>query len=182
MNIEIRKAKEIDAGGIVLVYTYTWETTYKGLIPDEILENRRNTIEDRIPTTANSIKEKDNAYVAVDGNKIVGIMTYGKSRDNNYPDSGEIYSIYVLKEYQGLGIGKDLFMNGIKELINKGYNNMILNVLIGNKTINFYEKYSGIKVGQRQDNFGTTVLTENIMYFDNLKDIYLRFRKEDKYE
>lgn len=175
MSIIIRKAKESDARGIVEVNTYTWLSTYKGLMPDELLENRIMTIDDRVPKTAKSIKENDNAYVAIDNNKIIGIMSYGKSRNDKYPESGEIYSIYVLKEYQGFGIGKKLFMIGINELINKGYHTMILNVLNGNSTINFYEKYCGKKVGEKQDSFSNTILTESIMYFENLEDIYSKF-------
>ena len=175
MDIVIRKAKETDARGIVEVNAYTWFTTYKGLMPDELLENRIKTIDDRVSKTANSIKEKDNAFVALDGYKVIGIMSYGKSRNENYPDSGEIYSIYILKDYQGLSLGKKLFMIGINELISKGYNSMILNVLDGNDTIKFYEKYCGVKVGEKKDNFGDTILIENIMYFDNLEEIFLKF-------
>ena len=102
-------------------------------------------------------------------------MSYGKSRNEEYPESGEIYSIYILEEYQGLGLGKKLFMIGINELINEGYNTMILNVLNGNNTIKFYEKYCGKKVGEKRDNFGDTILTESIMHFDNLEDIYSKF-------
>ena len=175
MDILMRKAKQSDARGIVEVNTYTWLTTYKGLMPDEILDNRVKTIEDRVSKTANSIREKDNAYVVIDNDKVIGIMSYGKSRNEEYPESGEIYSIYILEEYQGLGLGKKLFMIGINELINEGYNTMILNVLNGNNTIKFYEKYCGKKVGEKQDNFGDTILTESIMHFDNLEDIYSKF-------
>lgn len=178
MDITIRKAKESDARGIVEVNTYTWVTTYKGLMPDELLEKRVNTIDDRVPKTANSIREKDNAYVALDGDKVIGIMSYGKSRNENYPESGEIYSIYILNDYQGLGLGKKLFMIGINELIVKGYNSMILNVLDGNNTIKFYEKYCGVKVGEKHENFGDTILSENIMYFENLEEIYSKFNDD----
>ena len=58
MDILMRKAKQSDARGIVEVNTYTWLTTYKGLMPDEILDNRVKTIEDRVSKTANSIREK----------------------------------------------------------------------------------------------------------------------------
>ena len=34
----IRKAMPNDAKGIVEVLTYTWQTQYKGLLPDEIIE------------------------------------------------------------------------------------------------------------------------------------------------
>jgi ribosomal protein S18 acetylase RimI-like enzyme len=38
------------------------------------------------------------------------MLSYGKSRDENYPNDGEIYAFYILQEYQNLGIGKKLFL------------------------------------------------------------------------
>lgn len=175
MEFIIRKAKEEDAKDIAYVNTYTWLTTYKGLMPDELLEERVKTIDDRVPKIINAIKTKDNFYVALDGNKVVGIMSYGKSRNQDYIDSGEIKSIYILKDYQGLGLGKSLFMTGIKELLNMGFNSMILNVLEGNDAFLFYQKYDGKKVSEKIDDFGGTILKENVMYFDNLEDIYSKF-------
>ena len=175
MEFIIRKAKEEDAKEIAYVNTYTWLTTYKGLMPDELLEERVKTIDDRVPKIINAIKTKDNFYVALDGNKVVGIMSYGKSRNQDYIDSGEIKSIYILKDYQGLGLGKSLFMTGIKELLNMGFNSMILNVLEGNDAFLFYQKYGGKKVSEKIDDFGGTILKENVMYFDNLEDIYSKF-------
>ena len=175
MKFVIRKAKLEDAKDIAYVNTYTWLTTYKGLMPDELLEERVKTIDDRVPKIINAIKTKDNFYVALDGNKVVGIMSYGKSRNQDYIDSGEIKSIYILKDYQGLGLGKSLFMTCIKELLNMGFNSMILNVLEGNGAFLFYQKYGGRKVSEKIDDFGGTILNENVMYFDNLEDIYSKF-------
>ena len=71
------------------------------------------------------------------------------------------------------------FMIGINELINEGYNTMILNVLNGNNTIKFYEKYCGKKVGEKQDSFDDTILTEIIMYFEDLEDIYSKYNSKN---
>lgn len=172
MNLQIRKGIKEDAKGVVEVNTYTWLTTYKGLMPDEVLDKRLKTMNERISKVEKSIIENDNLYVATDNNKVIGIMTYGVSRNKEYLKSGEIYSIYVLDEYQGYGIGKQLFMTGIKELLNEGYNSMIANVLKGNKTIHFYEKYDSNIVDKKTDIFGNIPLTEYIMYFADLNEIY----------
>lgn len=169
MDIIIRKANVDDARSVVEVNTYTWLTTYKGLMPDTVLKIRLKTMDQRIPKMAESIKEKNNVYVAVKDNKVIGIMTYGPSRNENYATCGEIYSIYVLEDYQGLGIGTKLFKAGIKELVSAGYHSMILNVLEGNSAIHFYEKMGGVKVEIKEDKYANTVLVENIMYFDNLE-------------
>lgn len=172
MNIIIRKANVEDSRGIVEVKMSSWLTTYKGLMPDEVLKNRQDTIEERIPRTESQIREYNNIYVAVDNDRVIGTMSYGESRNEKYKDYGEINFIYLLDEYKGQGIGKKLFMTGIKELIDMGYNSMILNVLEGNKTIGFYEKYSGKKIDQIEEIFVNTPLVENIMLFEDLNKIY----------
>ena len=173
-NIIIRQALSSDAEGIVYVNTYTWLTTYKGLLSDKILNNRLNTMKERTIKLAKAIEEKDNTYVATINNKVVGFVTYGKSRNDKYEDSGEINAIYVLEEYQKLGIGKALFFKAIERLINLGYQSMMLNVLEGNNTINFYKKYGGENIDNRYDYFGEDLIKENIMYFDNIDKIVYR--------
>jgi len=171
MNIEIRKAYPNEAEDITRVKALTWKTAYTGLISDEMIENRINHMTERIIKTENAIKEKNNIYVVLVDNKIVGTLSYGKSTNENYPDLGEIYSLYVLEEYHGLGLGKLLFFKGIESLIEMNYEDMILKVLKGNKTIHFYEKYGGKNVLEIQEYFDEILLTEYVMYFKNIKDI-----------
>lgn len=172
MNYIIRKAELKDARSIVEVNTYTWLTTYKDLMPAEVLENRKKTMDERVNKRIKDIKEKNDMYVAEVDGKVVGIMSYGPSRNEEYPNMGEIYSLYVLDEYQGLGLGKKLFMTGVKELLDSGYHKMIINVLEGNKTIHFYEKYGGKNVGERVAIFAGHPLKENIMYYEDLNETY----------
>lgn len=86
----IRKAMPNDAKGIVEVLTYTWQTQYKGLLPDEIIEKRFHTMDERTKKTQEHIMLKNYFYVAEVDNKIVGVLTYGKSRNDNYSSCGEI--------------------------------------------------------------------------------------------
>ena len=170
-NFIIRKANIEDVEGIVYVNTYTWLTTYKNLIPDSILDERVRTMDERISRVTQDIQNYGNFYVATVDNRVVGMLSYGRSRNKNYSFDGEIYAIYVLEEFQGCGIGKKLFFTGVQALINDGYSNMILNVLDGNKAINFYQKYLGKKVGILEDYFCGFLLREYIMYFEDIKKI-----------
>ena len=76
-------------------------------------------------------------------NKVVGFVYYEKSSEEKFKDYGYLEAIYLLEEYKGIGIGKMLFevaVNGLKDM---GYNKFYLHCLTGNKTLGFYEKYTG---------------------------------------
>lgn len=143
MNILYRKATVDDAYGIAYVSAYSWKETYKGLLPEEYLEYRINNINNKVDDTKNFIKEHTNYLVAVVDNKIVGICNYEYSQRQEYKDYGYLGALYVLKEYQGMGIGKELFKMAIEDLIKLGYDKMYLECMAGNDTINFYTKYLG---------------------------------------
>ncbi|MFA5526523.1 MAG: GNAT family N-acetyltransferase [Acholeplasmataceae bacterium] len=53
-------------------------------------------------------------------NEIVGFAAYNKSSDSD-GDRGEVYAIYVLKDYHKLGIGKALMDECIKRLVTYEY-------------------------------------------------------------
>lgn len=74
INILIRKGNENNARGVIEVNTYTWLTAYKGLKPDKVLENRVKTMDERVTKIADSIRKKDNLYIAVDNGIFVVIM------------------------------------------------------------------------------------------------------------
>lgn len=173
MEFVIRKATVNDAKEIVEVKTNVWFANYKGLMPECLLNNKINTINDRVVKCALNIKENNNFYVALVDDKIVGVMAYGISKDDKYRNIGEIYFISVLEEFRRKGIGKKLLMCGIEELISMGYNDMILNVLMGNNSIEFCSKFGGEKVESKKEIFGNSLLDEYVMYFKNIKEILL---------
>lgn len=101
--MEIRKAKQEDAERIIDINIEVWNTTYKNLISQEIIDKLQYKNKERIDKSKKRIKEKNNTYVALVNGEIVGFSTYGRSRNNNYPNAGEIYAEYILEGYQGLG-------------------------------------------------------------------------------
>lgn len=138
-----------------------------------MLETRINTIDERTEKTREFI-ENGKDYLVVENNeihKIVWMSVYWPSRNENYHNSWEIYAIYILKEYQKLWLGKELFSAWINELIKLWYNDMIINVLKWNNAIDFYKKYGGQVVWEKSDQFGVTTLEEYILFFDNIKSI-----------
>jgi ribosomal protein S18 acetylase RimI-like enzyme len=133
-SLIIRKAAVEDAEGKGYVHYQSWIETYTGLFPDEVMA--RLSLEKNIQLAKDY---PENTYVAIVDNKIIGFSCYLESRDDDLEDTGEIVAIYILKEYQGLGIGKQLMEVCYKEL--SKYSKLSLWVLGCNKkSIGFYER------------------------------------------
>lgn len=170
MNIIIRKATIEDAETIIDINIKVWNTTYKDLIPQEIIDKLQTKDYTRIKRQKNNIKEKNNTYVAEVDGKIVGFNTFGKTRDENYKNAGEIYAEYILDEYQGLGLGRRMAIACMKELIKEGHTTLITKCLDRNSSNKFHKSLGGIFVGQSIfEPLGIYVGKENIYYHNNLE-------------
>lgn len=151
-SLIVRKANVGDAEGKGYVHYQSWIETYTGLFPDEVME--RLSLEKSID---NARKYPENTYVAIVDNKIVGFSCYLESRDEDLEDTGEIMAIYILKEYQGFGIGKKLMEVCYKEL--SQYSKLSLWVLGSNKkSVGFYERQGFVADGKTKMLHGKEVI------------------------
>lgn len=163
---EIRKAIPEDALGISIVNVYTWKTTYTGLIQDDLIDRKITELQDLSQKRRKDIERNDNFIVVTLENTIIGFCSYGKSRNKSFVDSGEINALYILQGFQGMGLGKKLFLNAAKELNQKGYSSIIINCLQGNPAIEFYKKMGGNIVSIRKDEINGTLIIEDIVYIN----------------
>ena len=180
MDIIYKKADENDAYGIEYVSAYSWKETYSGLLPDNYLDDRIKNIPNKVEKMKQFLKNYTGDYiVAKDGNNVIGILAYRASYDDKYKEYGYLEALYVLKEYQGLGIGKELFRQAIIGLRKMGYNKMMLECMTGNHTLAFYQKYCGI-ISENTDyqikNVG--LVKVDIILFDNLDKVFEKINEE----
>lgn len=145
--IEIRKATIADIEAIVDVNIKTWRTTYKGIINQKTLDQLEKNREEKIKRFKDNFLEQKvfkEQLVAVRDNRVIGFVNYGKNREQEWGEAGEIYAIYVLEEYQKCGIGKELIHNAVKNMVEKtNYKKMIIWTLRDNSNKKFYEKIGG---------------------------------------
>lgn len=182
MNVEIRKATENDACDIARVVAYSWIDTYQGLMDQSYLEDKISTerLNYSIEKTKKLINSTDTYFVATVDDKVVGMVYYEKSSEDDFKDYGYLEAIYLNKNYQGLGIGKMLFKKAVTGLKEMGFNKFYLHCLKGNNTLNFYKKYKGevieiIKYPLRDFNVDAEVVAFNdinkVLEMFNIKDM-----------
>lgn len=140
--ILIRKVKLDDYQELGKLHVHSWQAAYKGLLPQELLDNLN--IEDR----ANRWKviiERDDSDVLVDivDNKMAGFISTAICRDSDVnKDWAEVFSIYYLQEYWGQGRASILLNKALSDLTQSGYSKVSLWVLKGNdRAIEFYQKH-----------------------------------------
>lgn len=126
-----------DRMAISKVYEENWKYAYKGLIPQDYL--------DAIPEGrwASGIDDPNRkTLVCIDDGRIVGTSSFCKSRFEQFPDWGEVISLYLLPDYMGKGYGKLLLEASITKLERRGYEDVFLWVLEENsRARRFYEKH-----------------------------------------
>lgn len=135
MDFKIRKLTVDLAEGFGYVIYTAWGETYRGLMPDSILDGRSS---ERWVQRAK--ETPDNKYVAMADGKAVGAIGFlPDARDfATDKESGEIVALYVLKDFQKHGIGKALLKAGLQDIKRR---NVTLFVLKGNENaIDFYKK------------------------------------------
>jgi GNAT superfamily N-acetyltransferase len=153
----IRPAQIDDAHNIARVHVDTWRTTYVGIVPDEHLASLSYE-----RSQANWIKylthpQNGTAFVAEIEGQIVGITSCGPLDEPLADYDSELYVLYVLKSYQGMGLGKLLVKYVVDYLKSKGFHSMVIWVLKDNPACRFYESLGGqlaaektIEIGGKQ--------------------------------
>ncbi len=133
----IRTMKNEEADAVSAIYAQSWKAAYKGFVPQAYL--------DALPDNRWSSILTDGGFdslVIFDDQRIVGTSGYGKARDENFPDWGEIISIYLLPDYFGKGYGKALMDSALGAMKKVGYRQVYLWVLKENcRARRFYERY-----------------------------------------
>ncbi len=170
-NVTYRRAVADDALAVAKVHVESWRKSFAGIVPQEFLDNM--TIEKREPAFRQGFGEANyKMFVAETAQgRIVGFADFGKARENDLPFEAELYAIYLLQEFQGRGIGENLFRLCQREMIADRINSMYLMALEASPHKSFYEKMGGEIVG-KGNHFLALVEFETVIYgWKNLRII-----------
>jgi len=142
-HISYRSAIIDDCHEIAKLKGKVWNTTYRGIYSDNTLDNYN--IEKNEQTFKSIINNpKMSLIVAVNQENIIGFISCGEPYRPYLHYKQDIGLFYILKEYQGLGIGKKLFSIAKNQIISDGYSEFFVSVNKYNKNaINFYIAMGG---------------------------------------
>ena len=134
MSIIIKKMEtDEEIRGKAYVHWRSWQEAYRGIVSQDYLD--RLTLE-KCEKMAFSWPE--NTFVAKEYGRVIGFVCYG-DRGEEAPDVGEIFALYVLADYYGKGVGRELMDAGLEQI--KRFSQVRLWVLKENgRAIRFYEK------------------------------------------
>lgn len=162
-GFSIRPADVKDARGIASVHVTSWLETYRGLIPDGVLDSL--SVEQRTKRWEQMLEDRNNtfnmAFVALVDGQIVGFSSFGKEREGDPVYSGELYAIYLLKEFHKLGIGRSLVRESAMRLLEMNIKSMLVWMLKENSSRKFYEALGGTYLRDKPIEFGSTTLLES---------------------
>jgi ribosomal protein S18 acetylase RimI-like enzyme len=152
-TIHIRPAEEEDALGISTVHDTAWMEAYRGIIPGRELTRM---VARRGPQWWQAGLRRSKRVLVLDfEGKIAGYSTYGANRAPSFPYSGEIFELYLTPEYQGLGLGCQLFKATRRALSESGFNGTIIWALSENdRAVSFYSQLGGALIGSSEERFG----------------------------
>jgi ribosomal protein S18 acetylase RimI-like enzyme len=157
LTIDIRPAETEDADAVAAVHDAAWRHAYAGIIPYKALAAMINRRSGRWWERA--IRRGTSIQLAEMNGRVCGYVTYGLNRAQALSQEGEIYELYLLPEYQGVGLGKRLFRAASRALDGHGCKGLVVWALEDNlNALRFYAGLGGSVVAQGSERFDTSVL------------------------
>lgn len=121
----------------------SWRESYAGIVDTRYLEERSLSGCER-----RAFEQGFDVLVAKAGEEVIGFAGYGAYRDADLPDAGEVYSLYLLREWQGIGIGHRLLVTATDALRGMGHDRVAVWVFALNaKAIGFYGRHGFVADG-----------------------------------
>lgn len=156
-SFTIRDAKLEDAADIARVHIQAWQETYQGIMTQSYLDSI--SFEQRLKQRKDILSQhsaKEKHLVACNQEKkIIGFCDIGTARNKELLGTGEIYAIYILKQYQKKGVGSALWAQSIDYFKTHGLIPFNVLVLEPNWWARlFYEKKGGVIIHVKEITLG----------------------------
>ncbi len=159
MTIVVRPATSDDFEDITHISITVWKQAYQGIIDQSYLDNI--SFEERLRGRLQwMVQPQKYSFVASHNEKIIGFCDYGISRHLQF-GQGEIYALYVSKDYQNQGVGQKLLDESVGKLKQENLIPVLVIALEKNTIAQrFYEKQGFQKIDKIVSKMGNTSYSE----------------------
>lgn len=153
-RVTLRVATRADVPVIAEMHLASWRATYTaitepGFMSSVTLEGRIKRWEGAFTPPASEITE---TTVAVDGDRILGVCSFGPRGEPRDPSAGEIYSLHVGPDSLRAGLGRMLLDDALVRLSSRGLTSVFLWVLRDNTNARaFYEAQGWSLTGEERN-------------------------------
>jgi ribosomal protein S18 acetylase RimI-like enzyme len=152
----IRFARPEDVAAIAHCHIAAWRDTYRPIVAEQYLSSL--VPQDHVVEWAKRLQQPECHTLVAESSshEIVGFVHGGPERTGRTDFCGEIYSIYILREFRRQGIGKRLFLGMTDALREDKIESVIVWALEGNQYRACYAAWGGeqvavgpIRIGQQ---------------------------------
>jgi GNAT superfamily N-acetyltransferase len=141
----IRRAGPADAEAITLLHLDCWDDAYTGVIAQELLDDRRTNVAERVDTWRRALETGEPVFVAESAAGLAGMAGAGLGRDNDIDTDLELKILYVRASHWGTGLGYALFEEAV------GDRAAYLWVLAANKRAQHFYERQGFRLDGTED-------------------------------
>jgi ribosomal protein S18 acetylase RimI-like enzyme len=146
VSFAIQLASPADAAAIAALHVRAWEHTYRGILPDALIDSQ--TLVSRTRDWQHWLAQMmDSSWVLIapGAEGLAGFISGGPERGAEPSCQGEIYALYLQAEAQGQGLGRALLTAGLHRLRAQGYANILIWVAAENQRARlFYQHLGGV--------------------------------------
>jgi len=159
-SFAIRRARTGDARAVARVHVESWRTTYPGIIPDRVIVGM--SVDDKAASWRQIIasQSRREAVLVASASRagIVGYASVGPAQSLAGRYEGEVFTLYVLTDWQNRGIGRALLKGSFAFLAGAGMSSALVWVLADNPARFFYQAVGGKRASERDEHlWGATL-------------------------
>ena len=134
-GVVIRAAEVAEAERVARLQLDCWDDAYTGLVPQEVIDEGRRTLPERIARWREILAEPAPTLVAEADGELAGFALAGSPRDQDIDVDLELMALYVRAAWWSTGLGYALFAESV------GDRAAYLWVVEGNeRALGFYER------------------------------------------
>ncbi len=167
---QIRPATVEDIDALGRVHATTWRETYRGMVPDDFLDTL--TPEKSAGywmRVFERMRPESLVFALVLDREIIGYTSGGPARNDIPEVDGEIYTLYLLPEHQGNGLGRFMMEHLLAELRATGFQTFGVWVLEENPTRAFYKRMGGRFIRTKEIEIAGETVTEELWIWDRVR-------------